>query len=898
MARPRGRLLRAGSLILALDGRPGAALYVGACTLAFAVAVAAGDRIAAGRSNALAAGATDDRPLASGRADPVPWRPWVAVVLAVVGLVAIAPTIIRVGLPFLAGDITGARSELTGLPVQELRVAFPALALGLLLTTGGRPRPWLVVSYVAIAALLAFDLALASRYLAAELVAILLVGIGLARWRIPIRALVGLGIAGTLLFGSAQILRAYDQAAGRELAFAVERTVNRIVLIQPRTLEALQDVIPREQPYFGGLTWVRRLGPLVGREDIPNIGYWIYPRVFPDQDPPGYLAPGIVGEAWANFGPAGVTLFVLLGIAVERFGAVLARRRRGTGDVIAAATGRRVRRPNACPRRQRPRDPRGPGRGLAAPGRRRPRRSVAGHPDGTHVANLSTFGHRVRDDWFVAIGLVAAIVAVVLLRTALFGWSPVAPDDARYLFVGLSVLAGDGPVTPSGNTFVLRSPVYGLALAAGSTIVGGDPITGARVVTIVLAIVCLCGAMRLGWLLAGPGGAAGTALALLATPIIWRLVASLRIDLPQTAGVIAILLAVWRPTTRRWAVGGVLLGLTVLVKETVAPLALLPLAMLGLEPPRRVAAFTAAYLAAALLTAGWWWVVVWFSAGVVFPLNAIGVIARRDVALDAPGRPAGTGAARPVRVVVARDRHPRPCGARPTPAAGRRRLPGAGSDVRRLAGPERPQLRGAGGPIRRRARRDRGLGRRVVRSVVPATRHCAGRNAERGSYETGPRRVGGCCVRGQCRRRCGRRPTSGRAPVGDRRGRRPCRLASHEYDGWRPGRDDIQGSRVMALRLFGSVQVPSVPAVRVAAAVDLSDYLWIGLRDRQVFGYTRSAWTRALTRHQRPRYLVISSPHPFTPADLEASMTAGSRSGPGAAGSVRGPYGPCPGVLR
>ncbi len=167
--------------------------------------------------------------------------------------------------------------------------------------------------------------------------AVLLVGIGLARWRIPIRALVALGIAGTLLFGSAQILRAYDQAAGRELAFAVERTVNRIVLIQPRTLEALQDVIPREQPYYGGLTWARRLGPLLGRDDIPNLGYWIYPRLFPDQDPPGYLAPGIVGEAWANFGPAGVGLFALLGIAVERLGALVARRRRATGDVIAGA---------------------------------------------------------------------------------------------------------------------------------------------------------------------------------------------------------------------------------------------------------------------------------------------------------------------------------------------------------------------------------------------------------------------------------------------------------------------------------------------------------------------------------------------------------------------------------
>ena len=259
------------------------------------------------------------------------------------------------------------------------------------------------------------------------------------------------------------------------------------------------------------------------------------------------------------------------------------------------------------------------------------------------MANLTDLRGRAAADWPIAVGLGAAIVAVVLLRTALFGWSPVAPDDARYLFVGLSVLAGDGPVTPSGSLFLLRSAVYGVALAAGSVTVGGDPITGAQVVALALAIACLLGAIRLAWLLAGPGGAAGTAVALLATPIVWRLVGSFRIDLPQTAGVIAILLAVWRPTTRRWALGGVLLGLTVLVKETVLPLALLPLAMLGLEPARRVATWLAVYLGAAVLTAGWWWVAVWLGAGVVFPLNAIGVVAARDVGLAIRIAPSALG---------------------------------------------------------------------------------------------------------------------------------------------------------------------------------------------------------------------------------------------------------------
>ena len=322
-----------GSIRLAIDGRNGPAFYVAGCTLALALAVAISDWVA--RRRASAGPRPPDATEPDG--DPAPWRPAVAIGLAVLGFVLILPTILRVGLPALAGDITGARSELTGLTVQELRVAFPALALGLLLTAGGRPRAWRLASYGAILALLAFEIALASRYLAAELIAVLLVGVGLAGWRLPWRWLATGAVVAAVAFGGIQILRAYEQAEGRELAFAVERTINRVILIQPRTLEALQDVIPDEQPYFGGLTWARRLGPLVGRPDIPNLGYWIYPRVFPEQDPPGYLAPGVIGEAWANLGPAGLGLFALLGVGIERLGAILARRRRGTGDLIAGA---------------------------------------------------------------------------------------------------------------------------------------------------------------------------------------------------------------------------------------------------------------------------------------------------------------------------------------------------------------------------------------------------------------------------------------------------------------------------------------------------------------------------------------------------------------------------------
>jgi hypothetical protein len=311
-----------GSARLALDGRIGPGLYVAAAALLFGAAVALSDRLARRR----AGGVPEPQP----SVDAAPLRPLAVVGLAALGLLLVVPTLVRVGLPFLVEDITGARSELAGPELQLLRVGVPALALAIVLGSRGRLVSWLVV-----AALIVLEIALASRYLAAEFVAVLFIGIGLAGWCVRPRLVLAGALIAMVGFGGIQVLRAYDQAAGRELAFAMERTVNRVVLVQPRTLEALQAAIPAEQPYFGGLTWLRRLGPALGRPDIPNLGYWVYPRIFPGQTPPGYAAPGLIGEAWANFGPFGLALFALLGVIVERLGAFLSRRRSATGDLIA-----------------------------------------------------------------------------------------------------------------------------------------------------------------------------------------------------------------------------------------------------------------------------------------------------------------------------------------------------------------------------------------------------------------------------------------------------------------------------------------------------------------------------------------------------------------------------------
>jgi hypothetical protein len=326
----------AGSVVLAAGGRPGPSAYTGGALLAFAAGLAGSDEAARRRTRTARAHVSQVR-------DPG-LRSVVVAGLAVLGLAAVTPTLIESGLPFLTRDITGSRAELGGLSVQVLRITLPAasgVALLLGLRAGGRTA---VLAAVVVAAIAGFELLIASRYLLAELAGTLILAAMLAGHRIPLRVVAPLAAGGLVLFLGIQLLRAYDLARGREAAFLAERTVGRIVLIQPRTMDALMTVIPAEQPYFNGLTWVRRLAPLAGRDDVPNLGYWIYPRVVGGaQSVAGYAAPGWLGEAWANFGWAGLSLFAILGLAVERLAGLIAWRRsrfkRGLIDADAVAAG-------------------------------------------------------------------------------------------------------------------------------------------------------------------------------------------------------------------------------------------------------------------------------------------------------------------------------------------------------------------------------------------------------------------------------------------------------------------------------------------------------------------------------------------------------------------------------
>jgi hypothetical protein len=79
---------------------------------------------------------------------------------------------------------------------------------------------------------------------------------------------------------------------------------------------------------------------------------------------------------------------------------------------------------------------------------------------------------------------------------------------------------------------------------------------------------------------------------------------------------------------------------------------------------------------------------------------------------------------------------------------------------------------------------------------------------------------------------------------------------------------------VIALRRFGRTEVRILGARRVDTATPPGTFIWMGLRDRQLFGYPRTGWISALT-DPPSQYLLLVGPHPFTPSDL-----VGAPSGP------------------
>jgi hypothetical protein len=72
---------------------------------------------------------------------------------------------------------------------------------------------------------------------------------------------------------------------------------------------------------------------------------------------------------------------------------------------------------------------------------------------------------------------------------------------------------------------------------------------------------------------------------------------------------------------------------------------------------------------------------------------------------------------------------------------------------------------------------------------------------------------------------------------------------------------------VVALLLYGRNEVAELRPRRVGPTDDPSWFVWLGLRDRQLFGYTRATWAEQLGEPGTGT-LAIVTPHELAPDDL------------------------------
>ncbi|NJD27520.1 MAG: hypothetical protein FIA92_04415 [Chloroflexi bacterium] len=324
-------LVAAGSIILAAGGATGGPLLA-------AIAMAA-----AGAGSILGAWAWGRMaPIPSGTNDsPVRW--WVVWLAAIAGLVALGSIVARAGIPLLSLDPQASRPAFGGLVFDAFRWLVPPAALVVLgWALAARTAKRLATAALVVGAVSVLEVLLASRALPFEL---LLAGLLMAWWSgwrpRPRTWLLLTGLAVVLFFG-VLLARMGPEASFRDvpdfLEFAWNRSVGRIVLIQPQTIDVAVEAIPSDEPFWAGATYVRRLSPLLGiPDDHPPLGVWLYERLFPGTEP-AFAAPGILAEAWVNAGvPLALGLMLLLGLATQGCGRLLGRLGASPVDRAAAA---------------------------------------------------------------------------------------------------------------------------------------------------------------------------------------------------------------------------------------------------------------------------------------------------------------------------------------------------------------------------------------------------------------------------------------------------------------------------------------------------------------------------------------------------------------------------------
>ncbi len=223
----------------------------------------------------------------------------------------------------------------------------------------------------------------------------------------------------------------------------------------------------------------------------------------------------------------------------------------------------------------------------------------------------------------VAIGVaIAVFVALLIAVPALF----LTFDEAKYLGIGRSVLAGQGPRIVFGPYFLPHSPLWSTIIAAPQSWFGIDALSWGHALNALAGAGLLALTGALGWRIR-PAVGATAVIAYLAVTYLHDLTRTARLDVPAAALLLLYLLvghgAVRRGSVRWSVAAGACFAVAFLVKEIALPLAPVPLlaGILGGRPWRSLAKVSGWMVITACVGTSWWFIFVAQVAHTVYRLG-------------------------------------------------------------------------------------------------------------------------------------------------------------------------------------------------------------------------------------------------------------------------------------
>ncbi len=222
--------------------------------------------------------------------------------------------------------------------------------------------------------------------------------------------------------------------------------------------------------------------------------------------------------------------------------------------------------------------------------------------------------------------VVAAAIAFFLIALVLAPPASPTYDDAKYVGIGRNVLAGNGPETVFGVTFLKHSPLWPVLVVLPERLVGLDPLAWGHLLNAVSAAAIILMAAVLGWRIRPVYGAAG-AIGVLALPYFFDIARTAGIDMPSIALTFLYVLlgfvAVRRNSLGIGLLAGLVFAAAFLIKETVQPYALVPFlaGVLWGVSWTMIARIGAATLATAALGTAWWFALFAASEHLVYRLE-------------------------------------------------------------------------------------------------------------------------------------------------------------------------------------------------------------------------------------------------------------------------------------